>query len=285
MRFKNIRTYFLMALAVATVLRAFQFFYTLDPVTGFIRPAYKTIGFGLVSLVFLIAASVFGVCLTVQRCPVKLPKINLFTGCSALFAAVTVLYDLAFIGASANIPAWQPMLLKITGALTAVFFGALFIKSIKNFKIPAICFAVPVIYYLARLIYLFTASSTLSLVSDNLFILSAEIFIVLFMFEFCLVANQLDRDKSYKKIAATGYTAVVLCSASAIPQLLAFLFAPKLTQRVDISVSLVTFSTGLFIYCFLRRHFSGRNLKSRRKHHHLHTQFMRGSSGNDFYMG
>lgn len=287
MRFKNIRAYFYIATAAAVVIRFFHYFYTLDTVTGFVKPAYKLIGLGLLIALFAISFSVTAVCLFIRRCPVKMPRVNRITGSVSLVLALSILYSLIFVGASANIPAWQPLLLKITGALAAVFFGAIFVKGLKNFHIPTLCYGIPAVYYLVRLIYIFTAGSSLALVSDNLILLAASIFTVLFMLEFCFVANKLDQSIGYKKIAATGFTAVVLCVIASLPQVLSVMFNTPSAQRVDFPSSLVTLATGVFIYFFLRRHFSGSNLKRRRRHKKIaHTQILPSEENkNNFYMG
>lgn len=286
MRFKNIRMFFYIALAAATAIRFLQYFYALDAVTGFIKPAYKLIGFGLLAATFLVTFSVSVICLFIRRCPIKLPRTNRLIGVISLILALAIIYNLTTIsGASANIPAWQPLLLKISGAICAVFFGAVFVKGLKNYHIPAVCFAAPVVYYLVRLIYMFTAGSTLALVSDNLLALAAAVFTVLFMFEFCLIANNTDQNYGYKKIALTGFTAVIFCIATTFPQLVAVAFNTPAAKRVDFSSAALTFITGVFIYFFLRRHFSGNNLKSRRKRRRVHTKFMKGSKPDNFYIG
>ena len=199
--------------------------------------------------------------------------------------ALAIIYDLTSVSFSVSVPAWQPMLLKISGAVTAVFFGAIFVKSLKNYKIPPVCYAAPVVYYLVRLIYIFTATSTLALVSDNLLSITSAVFTVLFMFEICLVANNTDQETGYKRIAITGFTAVVFCIATTFPQLIAFAFDVPAAKRVEISSALVTFMTGVFIFFFLRRHFSGKNLKSRKKRQGARTNFMKGKKTDEFYIG
>lgn len=285
MRFKNIRTYFYLALIVSVCLRFLQYFYALDPVTGFVKPAYKLIGFGLLIAVFTVAFSVMIISLFIRRCPVKLPHMNRLLGGCSLILALCIIYDITSMGTSASIPSWQPVLLIITGAFTAIFFVALFIKSLKSYPIPAVCYAVPITYYLVRLIYTFTASSTISLISDNLLYIASEVFTVLFMFQFCLVANKLDQSTGYKKIAISGFSAVIFSLSASFPQLMAVAFHTPASRRVDLSYSALTFFTGIFILCFLRRHFSGSNLKSRRKHKRVHTKFMDGEKTNDFYVG
>lgn len=288
MRFKNIRIFFYIALISVIFVRFLQYFHSLDVVTGFIKPEYKLIGYGLLALTFLIAFTVTGVSFLIRRCPVKMPRINIVAGSSALVLAFAILFDIATVGSSASIPTWQTLLLKITGALSAVFFGALFVKSIKKikkFSIPSICFVAPVVYYLVRLIYVFTASSVIALISDNLLLLISCIFTLLFMFEFCLVKFQSEGETAYKKIAATGFTAVILSAATAFPQIIAVLYHTPAAQRVDFPEALLTLFTGVFIYMFLRNYFSGRNLKKRKRKHRSGKGSAVGKSTDDFYTG
>lgn len=284
MRFKNIKTFFYIALSAGLVFRFFQQIYTIDSVTGFFKPAYKNIGIILVGVVFLIAISMAAVCLFIRRCPLKLPKVNHTAGSFALALALAILFNVGTVSPSLTVPAWQTSLLKAKGVLAAAFFIAVFVKCFKNYKIPALLFATPVLYYLVRLIYTFTATSTISLISDTLYELAAQIFSLLFMLEYALLANNLSGESGYKKIAATGFSAVILCCVASVPPLVTYFANRSLAIRVDFSSSLVTLTTACFIYCFLRSHFSGRNLKRRRKHTHRHSHF-NGDDTDKFYMG
>ncbi|MBE6733187.1 MAG: hypothetical protein E7561_04230 [Ruminococcaceae bacterium] len=285
MRFKNIRIYFYIALGLGLAVRFFQYFYTMDFVTGFFKPDYKSIGIILVAVVFAISLSMAAVCFLVRRCPIKLPHVGHTAGSFALLNAIAILIDIATLHNGVNVPVWQGMLLKITGALAAVFFGAIFVKCLKNYKIPSLCFAAPVLYYLTKLIYSFTASSVLALISDHIYTLVAEIFTVLFMLEFALLANNLGGELGYKKIAATGFTAVILSAISSLPPIVTYLANRSLAVRVDFSSEFVMLTTACFIYCFLRRHFSGRNLKRRHKHIKHRSHLSDDKKSDNFYMG
>lgn len=288
MRFKNIRISFYIALLSVIFVRFLQFFHSIDSVTGFIKPGYKLIGYGLLALTFLITVTIMCIGFSIKRCPVKMPRINLVAGCSALVLAFAILYDIALVGTSASIPTWQTLLLKITGALTAVFFGALFVKStkkIKNFSVPTICFVVPVIYYLVRLIYIFTASSVIALISDNLLSLATCIFTLLFMFEFCIIKFKNEGETSYKKVAAIGFAAVILSAATAVPHVIAVFCHVPHSQRVDLPEAVLTLCSGLFIYLFLRNYFSGRNLKKPRRKHRSKKGSSVGKATDSFYIG
>ena len=284
MRFKNIRTYFFITLGLTFVVRFFQCFNTVDYVTGFFKPDYKSIGIILVAVNFLAAFSMVAVSFTIRRCPLKLPSINRVGGSFALANALAILLDIGKLPQTFNVPSWQIVLLKVTGALAAVFFGALFVKSIKNYKLPSVCYVAPVLYYLVRLIYSFVSTSTLALISDNIYTLAAEIFVLLFMLQFALVANGMGGDYGYKKIAATGFTAVILCVLSSAPPIITYLTNRSLAVRVNFFSEVVFLTTACFIYCFLRRHFSSRNLKKRRKCRERQSLFIDEDTDN-FYMG
>lgn len=283
MRYKNIRISFYFALLSVVFLRFLQFFVSLDPVTGFIKPDYKLIGFGLLALTIIISFCMAGIGFTIKRCPVKVPRLSLFSGVFSLALALSIVYDLVIIGNSANIPGWQTLLLRVTGVLAALFFGALFASSLKKFNIPDFMYVAPVLYYLIKLIYLFTASSIISLISDNLLYLLTHIFSLLFMFEFCVAKFQKENHKNFKKVAATGYATVMLAAATSIPQLAAWYANSPASQRVDFTDAFTTFCTGLFIFSFLGDYFSGYNvrIKSRSKSHYKKSD----STEDNFYTG
>lgn len=283
MHYKNIKMSFWFALFIITFLRMMQFFNCLDPITGFIKPDYKFLGFGILVSILVITVVVMCLSFTIKRCPVKVPRLTKVSGAISLILALCILYSLTRLGYSASVPYWQPLILKITGALAAVFFGALFVKSLKDFPIPAICFVAPALYFLAKLIYVFTATSVIALISDNVLYLATCIFTLLFMFEFCVAKIQTEESNVYKKIAITGFPAVLLSISTSIPQILAWYFKTEAADRVILADAVTMFITGCFIYAFLCRYFSGRNLKSRKSNQKPSDSNT--LSVNDFYTG
>lgn len=283
MHYRNIRISFYLALLAITFVRFLHFFLALDPVTGFLKPDYKLIGFGLLVLTFVIAFTITGISFTIKRCPIKVPRLSYLSGAFSFALSISIVYDLLKIENSANIPHWQTLLLKVTGGLAALFFVLLFVKSLKNFNLPDFFFVAPVLYYLIRLIYLFTASSVIALISDNILYLATHIFTLLFMLELCVAKFQEGQNKNFKKVAATGFTAVLLSVATCVPHLIAWSIKSPASQRVDFSDAAVTLLTGLFLLSFLSNYFSGHNVLARR--HRQYNPEEEKQPTNDFYTG
>jgi len=283
MKFKNILTYFYFALVTSIVLRTYQIFFTIDNVTGFFKPEYKGIGAILLLVLGAIAISVFILSITVHRRPLKLPKVSFIDGAISFILGISIFLDTFASKASASIPEWQFSLLTITGSLAGIFFCLYAFKCIKETILPSFTYIIPVLYGIIRLIYSFTAISSLALISKNILLIATNAFVLLFMFEFAKIANNLDTEKSYKKILCTGLTASLLSAISAIPQVLAII-SNKVSHTEDKFTTLCTLFTSIFIYRLIRTHFSGRNLKRHRRHRSS-VKFMPGDGGNNFYTG
>ncbi len=284
MRFKNILTYFYIALVTAVVLRTYQLIYAIDNVTGFFKQPYRTVGTLIMAAIFAIILSVGVISATVHRCPIKMPHVDYFTGGVALVTGLSILYNISTSAPTANVPSWQRILLNLTGLAAGLFFCLYSVKSVKKFKIPSFAFIIPVLFFIVKLIYTFTSVSSLALITDNILILLTYICVLLFMFELAKLANGLDSEKGYKKILVTGLTAVILCAVSSVSNILAAAVLNHTDLRESFSSIVSNLFIGLFIFRFIRIHFSGRNLR-RHRHKKHSVKFMGGDGGNNFYMG
>ncbi|MBR4072393.1 MAG: hypothetical protein IKK24_00500, partial [Clostridia bacterium] len=217
MRFKNILTYFYFCATIAVVLRTYQVFFTIDSLTGFFKPDYKGLGTVILLALGVILLSLLIVSFTVHRKPLKLPTVGYLDGGISFILGLSIFYDIMNTAPSAGIPSWQRLLLIITGVFAGIFFCLYALKCFKKFETPAITYIIPSIFWAVKLIYSFTAISSLALITNNIILLATNIFVLLFMFEFAKLANNLDANNGYKKILATGLTAVTLCAISSIP--------------------------------------------------------------------
>ena len=285
MRIKNLRLFFVISLALAVVIRAFQAYFTTDPVSGFLKPEFKNIGLLLCGFVVAITVSVAIFSFSIRRCPLKLPRINIFMGLLSLLLAAAIAWNAVLTVPYANTPLWQISLLKLTGFLAALFFVAFAVKGVKDYTIPPLCFILPVPYWLVRLILIFTSTSSLALIVSTMFILAAEICVLLFMFELALLANQINTEKNYKKIAASGYCSVILCIMAAIPNGIDFVTNRTEVTTLELSSLALYIVTALFIYFFLRNHFSNKNLKKRKRTRKHSTKILPHKGIDQFYTG
>lgn len=282
MHFKNIVLSFWVSFALAVALRTMQIFFAVDSATGFFKPAYVKIGLIITVLIFIIAVLMAASSLMVRRAPVKMPKLSRKIGVASVLLAGSIAYDLSAL--SSTVPAWQITLTLILGSVSVLYFLALGVKCFVSFKLPQIFAVLPVLYFCAKLIYFFTAISTIALVTSNLFLLIAQAFTVLFMFEFAKLANNIDADNSYKRICFTGFLSALFCAIASIPSLLSALLSNLQTPLSSLSSHLCVFFAGVFIYLFIRRYFSGKNLKHH-KRYRTHTRFIKSDHSDKFYVG
>ena len=117
--------------------------------------------------------------------------------------AIGSVIDAPFIG-------WQTALFVVMGCVCAIWFMAYGAKAVYNYKLPHLTYVIPVIYWAAKFIVVFTSISPLTLITDNVFVLISYCAVLIFMFEFAKVANNIDKESTYKKLLSSAIASIML---------------------------------------------------------------------------
>ncbi len=267
MRYKHIMLSLGISLPVCVLLRTYQLLFMIEGKTGFVGRNYTFLSTAIMVVIFSAVAlnAIFGA--TVHRSPKKGPKVNIVLGISAMLLGGAIIYDSVDSVVEMPTTSWQNFLLVIMGCVCAVWFLAYGAKAVYNYKLPHLTYTIPVIYWAAKFIVVFTSISPLTLITDNVFVLISYCAVLIFMFEFAKVANNIDKETTYKKLLSSGVASVILCIVSSLPRLIATSSGSIESLHDSVSSVFVSLVTGIFILAYTVSHFSNSNLsykKSRR---------------------
>ena len=256
MKYKNIIFLFAVFLPVSIVLRLMQLSFTVDYSTGFFIKEFETNGNAMlwVVLALCLAPAVFA--LFSHRNPEKPPKKNIAVSVASIMAAFSVVYELFFEEFSMAVLNWQITPVKVAGIVTTAFFICFALQGFIKFKIPDICTAIPVIYYILRMICDFTTISSLALISENLIVMLTYSMILLFMLQFAKLYNGIDAEYNFRKLLATGLSAVIMCFTQTVPHIILKLSTGYSFMHTSLATNVNIFFMGIFIAVFVFSHFS-----------------------------
>ena len=265
MKYKYILTAFLLSLVAALGLRTYEIVALTDSATGFIESETKTASV-IITLIIVGLALAVGICaFTVKRNPVKLPKTNIGLSLASFLLSFGILFDVANVYFSSNVPEWQAALVNISGLVSVVFFVCYGVTAFVSLRLPRALFVAPVIYWLFKLVCVFTAISSISLLNDYSYMMLSICAILLFMFELAKVANKIELKQSYKRILIWGLLAAFFSFLTVAAPLLARVFGAKTIFREGGSDAVVYLLTGVFITVFIINFFKAKNLTNAKK--------------------
>lgn len=265
MKYKHIMTVFFISLALSLGLRTYEIVTLTDSVTGFVGYEYTTVAAILTGVIAFLAAAVTICAVTVKRNPVKLPKTSLMLSIASFLLAFGILFDVANVYFSSNVPSWQAALVNISGLVSVVFLVCYGVTAFASFHLPRVSFIAPVIYWLFKLVCVFTSISSISLLTDYAFMMLSICATLLFMFEFAKIANKIDLKISYKRMLITGLLASFFSILTVVPPLLARLFGATTVFREGSADAVVYLLSGVFITVFIMNIFKGANLTNAKK--------------------
>lgn len=250
MRFKYILWFFLITLPICVFSRFFQILFVEDPTTAFFKPGFEIYGNILSALILIACIGVIVLSLACGERPEQKPKSNIFVSITSLLLGVGIGYEILNETFTENIRVWQITLLDILGIFTCLFFFLYGIKMLFGFPMPKLFAIVPPLYFVMRLICIFTSISAISLIVDNAITLASHCAVVIFTANFARLINGFNPDNIFKKIAASGLTATILCFVDAIPRL--YFILNKQSGYIHSGVSSPTsvLLCGLFILSF-----------------------------------
>lgn len=265
MKYKHILTVFFVSLGLALGLRTYEIVALTDSATGFVESDMKTAAVIITCIIAALATAVATSCFTVKRNPVKLPRTNVGLGLASFLLSFGILFDIANVYFSNNVPEWQAALVNISGLVSVVFFVCYGVTAFVSFRLPRALFIAPVIYWLFKLVCVFTAISSISLLTDYAFMMLAICAILLFMFELAKLANKIELKKSYKRILLWGLLAAFFSILTVVPSLAARLFGAETIFREGSSDAVVYLLTGVFVIVFIMNFFKAKNLTNAKK--------------------
>lgn len=241
---KNIGITAIIVYALLTAIRIYQTFSLTDGTTGFFSA--NNISVPLMYILAIVPVILFAVLCFVSS---DLPagdinkKAALPSGVAGLLFALSLAFDgFSTVKIVIDFPGGDPAYLKEAiggnvGIVSTVFafLGALALivqslfsirgKAIPSFmKIPMLF---PVLWAFAKTLGFFSITVSYVKVSQLLLSIFASVFLMIFLFENARIASDIGKKDALWFFYATGIVAAGLALASAVPGLLAALFAPE----------------------------------------------------------
>ncbi len=286
MRYKNIILFSFVTVITGIVIRAYQLLFITEGETGFIKQDFKSFGIAMSALVVLSALACVAMGLSVRRCPKKMPKVKWPLSVISFIMAGAILFEIFTSFFATRLPAWQVIVLEVTGCCTAAFFVVYGLKPRVEIKLPNIFYAVPVLYWAVKLMVVFTSISSLALIVDNVLLTASYCAILIFMLEFAKLANGIDIEKTSRFIMASGLCAVNLSLVCSIPSFIALFIGNTDVLHTKPTSLVSALASGLFILIFICSYFSNQNLSKRRRRHVRSHRFLPSNGTEDnFYLG
>ena len=259
MRYNKIMIFFVSSVIFSVIMRLLQIIYTVEFSTGFFKKGYESVGYLILGIIFIIALinAFFGN--NTHKRPNETPRNKKILGIASIFPAVGIAADVFFNKSFPLTAVVQANLLKIIGFATILFFLSFGIGMFTELEIPKIFSVLPCVYIIIRIICDFTAISSLALISDNIFLIGGYCFILLFMLNFAKLYNNIDEDKNFRRLLATGISSTVICAAQSVPYIIVNLLNSNMYNHISPSSNLSILCFGIFIFVFLLNHFSKEN--------------------------
>ena len=263
MEFKNLLFFFLITLPVCILARFLQLIYIEDPTTGFFNIGYEFLGYFLIALIIIACAVNVLLSFTAYKRPPRAPRMGIVTGICSLALGVSIGFEILTETFTQSIRIWQIVTLDILGIFAAVFFLLYGLKMIINYPLPKIFFIVPALYWIMRLICIFTSISAISLIVDNFITLASHCLTLIFMANFAKLNNDIDDNRLFRKLIATGFCSVIFCAVDALPRIIFSLIGKESYIHSGVSFVPTVLLSGIFIISFFCSYFSKNNFKTK----------------------
>lgn len=259
MKYKKILLFFLIALPLSIGLRLTQLLFTIEAKTGFFLPEFEKYGVYILVIIFAFSLLTAIFAFSSHRSPQNAPKPNVFMSVSAVLLSLAIFYEINNETFPLIIKAWQRDLLFVFAIATGVFFILFSARLFIDFKLPRVFYIVPTFYFVLRVVCYFTATSSLALISDNLILMGTYIAVLIFMLQFTKLYNNVDTERNFRKLMASGLCSVILCFTQSLPHIIMNFITDFGYQHTSMIANITILFTGIFILAFCLSHFSYKN--------------------------
>lgn len=259
MQYKKLMLFFFVTLPFATLLRFFELEFIIDPKNGFFTTDNQVFGLVATIILFAIAMLICIFAFTTHRSPEHPPKHNYFLSATSFCLSALVFYDTFFvktISESSSIFNILKLIFAICTIIFLLFFAA---KSIFAIKIPDFCYLFPCFFIIVKTITEFTRIASIAIITDNLFLISAFCSVMVFFLQFAKLYNNLDTEKNFRKILASGLVSVFLCTVQSVAYFCFGFLNNFENVHTTVSTNILLLGFALFIVAFTLSHFSKKN--------------------------
>lgn len=259
MRYKQIILFYTLALPISLALRFIQLFFVIEPETGFYKQDFGVWGGSITAIIMAIAFVIIVFSKFAHRAPEKMPPVKLGLSISSVLFAAAIMAELVLGGETFGAVMWQKTLLYVFGVVFALWLLAFAIKDYLKFRLPAVIAVIPCFYFVVKIICIFAGISSLALISDHILLILAYCAVLLFMLQFAKALNNIDTERGFRKLLATGLISSILCVVQSVPNIVFHFVSENGYLHIAMITNVVMLFTGLFITVFTLSHFSRKN--------------------------
>ncbi len=255
MKLNKIITFFCIGMPICVALRIFQIAFTIEFETGFYINKYAVIGKVISLVIYVFCALLCVFCFKYYKAPEKPPKDNVYLTVMSVLMSLGTLAQ-AFFDVGYGITAvWQILLIRVLGLLTALYFVGFGFKKYISQEFPPLLHIIPCVFMIVRTVFVFINTSSLAHITDNVLIIAAYCIVMLFFVNFAKLYNNIDTEKNFRKLLATGLMSVNLCFTQSFSHIVINLASGNRYLHVSHIANISTLLMGGFILVFLVSHF------------------------------
>ncbi len=255
MKLNKIMSFFCIGLPICVCLRIFQIVFTIEFETGFYVNEFATIGKVISAVIFVFCGLLCLYSFKYYKSPENPPKQNMLLSVTSIgLAAVTILQAFGESSYVLTLP-WQVWLMRLLGVVAAAYFVMFGIKYYLNFKFPLILNIVPSLFMIVRTAFVFINTSSLAHISDNVLLIAVYCAILLFFVNFAKLYNDIDNEKNFRKLLASGLVSASLCLTQSLPHIVVNIASGNKYLHVSHISNISVLLMGVFILTFLVSHF------------------------------
>ena len=257
MRLSKILTFFCIGTPICIALRIFQIIFTIEYETGFYNNENQVIGKIISFAIFVFCALLAYFCYKYYKSPENPPKPNIFMSIASVGLAVITIAQAFFDSGNGLEANWQVLLIRALGIITAIYFVAF--AFLKYIKILPILHIVPCIFMIVRTAFVFINISALAHITDNILLIATYCVVMIFFVNVAKLYNDIDIEKNFKKLLASGLVSGSLCLIQSISHIFVNITSQNAYLHVSHIANISTLLMGVFVFVFIISHFSKNN--------------------------
>lgn len=255
MKLNKIMTFFCIGLPICVCLRIFQIVFTIELETGFYVNQFATIGKIISAVILAFCALLCWFAFKYYKAPENPPKHNVVLSAISICLACATIFQAFGEGNYVVTFSWQVGLIRILGVVATAYFVAFGLKYYIDFKFPPILHIIPCLFMIVRTAFIFINTSSLAHISDNVLLLASYCAVLIFFVNFAKLYNDIDNEKNFRKMLASGLVSANLCLTQSLPHIVVNIASDNRYLHVSHISNISVLLMGIFVLTFLVSHF------------------------------
>ncbi len=233
--------------------RIIQIFSVIDFKTGFYKTQLSALGLGITIFIAVLCGSAALLARNTLDVIENGWAVSRVTSVFSGILAIALFYEFFAEKFVIQGVAWQVVLMKLIGFLTAGYFLAFALFRTLNVKMPDIAHTIPAFYMIIRIICSFINISSLSLIAENIFLLASYCCMLLFFVSYA--AFYCVEEQNTRSLYTRAVLAFSFGFSTALPNIIANTFAKVGYTHIPVHSQVVLMAFVLFLAGFIYEKF------------------------------